>query len=176
MSPAAAPRRQPVFGPEPWASVGGREWSHWDLWYCLVAVLDHGGGLDGLEAVFVAGLKGPLWGRDAIEAKLSHLTDLRTRLSEARLSPAGLIPPDAGVDRGLVSKARRKLSGRGLESRAMTPAMVDTPRAQHPPGPHGPLGSLPGRSGPLLPVVSAPRRGEAPRLEGPELRGGPPPG
>lgn len=130
MSPTAAPRRPPVFGPEPWATVGEREWCHWDLWYCLVAVLDHGGDLEGVEATFVAGLRDPLWGRDAVEAKLSHLADLRTRLLEAGLSPAELVPPDARTDKALVSKARRKVAGREIEGRAMTPAMVDTPRAR----------------------------------------------
>jgi len=130
VSPAAAPRRPPVFGPEPWATVAGQEWCHWDLWFCMVAVFDHGGDLEPLEATFVAGLKDPLWGRDGIEAKLSHLADLRTRLAEVGLSPDGLVPPDAGTDKALIAKARRKVADRGLEGRAMTPAMVDTPRAR----------------------------------------------
>lgn len=130
MSRAAAPRRPPVFGPEPWATVAGQEWCHWDLWFCMVAVLDHGGDLEPLEATFVAGLKDPLSGRDAVEAKLSHLADLRTRLAEVGLSPAGLVPPDAGIDKALIAKARRKVADRALEGRALTPAMADTPRAR----------------------------------------------
>lgn len=130
MSSAAAPRRSLVFGPEPWARVAGRSWCQWDLWYCLVAVLDHGGDLDGLEAVLVEALRGHLWGRRAVEAKLSHLADLRERLRAAELEPARLVPADVRADRALVAKARRKLGEHGLDSRALTPAMVETPRVR----------------------------------------------
>jgi hypothetical protein len=27
--------------PEPWLKVGRVAWSHWDLWFCVVACLDH---------------------------------------------------------------------------------------------------------------------------------------
>lgn len=57
-------RRPPIFGSEPWQG----SWSHWDLWMCLVAVLDHDGELDGLDDVFTAQLDA--WsGRDAGEAR-----------------------------------------------------------------------------------------------------------
>ena len=32
-----------VYGPETWGTVAGRDWSWWDLWFCLIAVKDHGG-------------------------------------------------------------------------------------------------------------------------------------
>jgi hypothetical protein len=123
-------RRPPVFGREPWSTIGGASWSHWDLWYCLVAALDHDGDLSGLEAVLVAALRDPLWGRQAVEAKLSHLADLRERLASAGLAPSELVPADARADRTLVAKARRKLAELGLDGRAMTPAMVETPRVR----------------------------------------------
>ena len=129
MKAQASSRRRPVFGPEPWSIVADLQWTHWDLWYCMVAVRDHAGELDGLEETFVTGLRDSLGSRDALEAKLSHLVDLRARLSHARLSPAELIPPASLIDKALVSKARRKVADRGLEGRAMTPAMVETPRA-----------------------------------------------
>lgn len=125
-----AQRRPPVFGPEPWATVAGQAWCHWDLWYCLVAVLDHDGDLSGLEAVLVAALRGPLWGRRAVEARLSHLADLRERLASAGLAPTALVPAEALADRALVTKARRKLADRSLDGRALTPAMVETPRVR----------------------------------------------
>jgi hypothetical protein len=145
MTSPASPRRPPVFGPEPWSTVAGQSWCHWDLWYCLAAQLDHDGDLARLEAIFVAALKDPLWGRDCAEAKLSHLVDLRARLSTAGLSPAELIPPEDLTDKALVSKTRRKVSDRGLEGRAMTPAMVETPRRGGGPHHQGPesLGSSP---------------------------------
>jgi hypothetical protein len=123
-------RRPPIFGAEPWSTVAGRSWSHWDLWYCLVAVLDHEGDLAGLESVLAAALRYPLWGRDAIEAKLSHLADLRERLAAAELDPAALVPAQSRADRALTAKARRKLAERGLDGRALTPAMVETPRVR----------------------------------------------
>ncbi len=36
-------RRPPIFGPEPWAERASVAWSHWDLWFCLVCVLDADG-------------------------------------------------------------------------------------------------------------------------------------
>lgn len=121
-------RRPPTFGPEPWAEVAGQPWCHWDRWYCLVAVVDHDGDLAGVEEALVAALSDAGWGRDAAEAKLSHLAELRRRLDVAGLEPADLAGPDDVADKVLVAKARRKLADRGLEGRAMTPAMVDTPR------------------------------------------------
>jgi hypothetical protein len=127
---AGAPRRPAIFGAEPWARVAGRSWCHWDLWYCLVFVLDHSGDLDRLEALLVAALRDPLWSRQAIESKLSHLADLRERLRAAGLEPAALVSAEARADRALVAKARRKLAERGLDGRALTPAMVETPRVR----------------------------------------------
>ena len=121
-------RRPPTFGPEPWAEVAGQRWCHWDRWYCVVAMVDHDGDLAGVEQALVAALSDALWGRDAAEAKLSHLAELRGRLHVAGLEPADLVGPDDVADKVLVAKARRKLADRGLEGRAMTPAMVDTPR------------------------------------------------
>ena len=125
---APSTRRPPTFGPEPWAEVAGQPWCHWDRWYCVVAVLDHDGDLGGVEDTLVAALSDALWGRAAAEAKLSHLAELRRRLDNAHLQSTDLVGPDDLADEVLVTKARRKVSDRGLEGRAMTPAMVDTPR------------------------------------------------
>lgn len=125
---AQSTRRPPTFGPEPSAEVAGQPWCHWDRWYCLVAVVDHDGDLGGLEEALVAAVLEALWGRDAAEAKLSHLAELRQRLDVAGLKPADLAGPDDVIDKVMVAKARRKLADRGLEGRAMTPAMMDTPR------------------------------------------------
>jgi hypothetical protein len=88
-------RVSPIFGPEPWRAHQGIIWSHWDRWACVVAVVDHDGDLAGLEAHLVDQLR-TLDGRDATEAKLSHLTDvrarhtywLRCRTASPRLTPA----------------------------------------------------------------------------------------
>lgn len=121
-------RRPPTFGPEPWSEVAGQAWCHWDRWYCVVAVVDHGGDLAAVEEALVAALSGAGWGRDAAEAKLSHLAELRRRLEVAGLEPADLAGPSDPADKVVVAKARRKLADRELEGRAMTPAMLDTPR------------------------------------------------
>lgn len=130
MTPTTAPRRPPTFGPEPWAEVAGTFWCHWDLWYCIVAVVDHDGSLDALEAELVAQLGRPGSSRDTAEAKLSHLVDLRQRLASAGLGPSELVGAEVRADKVLVAKARRKLADSGLEARAMTPAMVETPRVR----------------------------------------------
>ncbi|MGH2712686.1 MAG: hypothetical protein ACRDM7_02150 [Thermoleophilaceae bacterium] len=51
----SAPKRTPVYGPEPWLKVGSVEWSHWDLWFCVVARLDHEGDLAALAEGVAAG-------------------------------------------------------------------------------------------------------------------------
>lgn len=123
-------RRPPTFGPEPWAEVGELSWSHWDLWFSVVAVLDHGGQLDDLEKRLVADLRGPLYGRHGTEALLSHLNDLRTRLEAAGLAPSDLASTKALGERTLVAKARKKLSNSSLDGRALSPAMIETPRVR----------------------------------------------
>jgi len=122
-------RQLPIFGPEPWLDHRGHTWSHWDRWACVVAVVDHGGHLAGLEADLVDQLSS-FNRRDATEAKLSHLADLRARLDRAGLATGDLAGPDAAADRKLVAKARSKLASHGIEGRAMTAAMRETPRAR----------------------------------------------
>jgi hypothetical protein len=122
-------RRPPIFGPEPWRDHHSITWSHWDRWACVVAVVDHGGDPAGLEAHLVDQLRS-LDGRDATEAKLSHVTDLRARLATAGLTARDLAGPDVGADRKLVAKACSKLASRGIEGRAMTLAMRETPRVR----------------------------------------------
>lgn len=126
----ALPRRVQRFGPEVWAQRAGREWSLWDLWYCVVAVADHDGDLDALARTFVDRFRGPgLDQRDANEAKLSHLTDLRARLSAAGLTARDLADPGVVVDQTVRRRARDKVFGHiALEHRACTPPMLDTPR------------------------------------------------
>lgn len=126
---SAPPRRAPVFGPEPWATVARAEWCHFDRWFALVAVTAFDGSLDALEAELVGRLRSSLHGRADVEAKLSHLADLRVRLSAAGVDLASL----AGVedaDKSTVAKAGRKVLDQALEDRAMTQAMRDTPAAR----------------------------------------------
>ena len=123
------PRKPPVFGPEPWSDVAGRPWSHWDLWFAAVAVSDHDGSFDDLEARLVAQLRSHV-GRQGAESKLSHLADLRSRLEAAGFSAADLATPEVLADKRVLARARKKVSDGWVEGRAMTPAMVETPRVR----------------------------------------------
>lgn len=110
-------------------TVAGAEWCHFDRWFALVAEADFDGDLERLEAELVGGLRSSLNGRSDAESKLSHLTDLRHRLAAADIGVGDLVaaePPDKAV----LAQARRKVGDQALEGRAMTPAMVDTPRAR----------------------------------------------
>jgi hypothetical protein len=124
------PKRAPRFGPEPWKEIAGLTWSLWDLWFCVVAMLDHDGDLEALTDTFVDALRDHRkLDRNANEAKLGHLTDLVLRLDDVELHPADLANADVLADQRLVNRAREKVTGRvSLEWRACTPAMIDTPR------------------------------------------------
>ncbi|MGH9073420.1 MAG: hypothetical protein ACRDZQ_04765, partial [Acidimicrobiales bacterium] len=126
----SSPRRPPVFGPEPCEEIGGSSWSHWDRWFCAVAVADHGASLDQLEERLVSELQDRTGSRESTESKLSHLADLRACLSDAGLVPGDLATPEVLSERGLLAKARKKLAERYLEGRAKTPAMIETPRVR----------------------------------------------
>jgi hypothetical protein len=81
-------RRSAICGPEPWLTVGGAAWSHWDLWFCLVACLEHAGHLPAL-ADAIADAHRCYGGSDA-ERKLSHLDDLCARLEAGALDASAL--------------------------------------------------------------------------------------
>lgn len=121
-------RRTPIFGPEPWAQVAGQRWCHFDRWFALVAVREFGGDLDRLQVALEQRLRS-LTGRRDVEAKLSHLADLRERLAGAGLGPAALAEHET-VDKPTWTKARRKVLDQALENRSMTEPMRRTPRAR----------------------------------------------
>lgn len=123
-------RRAPIFGPEPWGERAAQSWSYWDLWFCLVCVSEHHGSLDVLEAQLVETLQGDWGARRCGEAKLSHLADLRSRLDDAGLAPGALASADVLADKAMLARARTKLRATSLEGRALTPAMVETPRVR----------------------------------------------
>jgi hypothetical protein len=85
-----AARRPPVFGPEPWQTVAGTSWCHFDRWFALVTVASFGGDTDALRAELVRRLRASLHGRHDVEAKLSHLTDLRARMDAAGIDASVL--------------------------------------------------------------------------------------
>lgn len=120
----SAATRTPIYGPEPWLKVGGVAWSHWDLWFCVVACLDHDGDLAALADAIHE--RGPLGGSDA-ERKLSHLDDLAARLRAEALRAESLATR-ADDQPALRAKARTKVLKQGLYPRDLTDAMSSTPR------------------------------------------------
>ena len=67
--------KTPIYGPERWMTKHGMTWSHWDLWFCLVALADHDDDLDALAERLEE--RGRFSGGGTVEAKLSHLDDLK---------------------------------------------------------------------------------------------------
>jgi len=123
------PRRPPIFGPEPWTTIADADWCHFDRWFAIVAVADFGGNIDALEVELVGRLRSSRHGRGDVEAKLSHLADLRDSLSSSGIDVTALAAADE-PDKVTVAKARRKVLDQELEDRAMIPAMRDTPSAR----------------------------------------------
>lgn len=115
----------PIYGPEPWRTKRDAVWSYWDLWFCVVAVADHDGDPDALAAAIEDG--GRSSGSGTVEAKLSHLDDLRLRLTAAGTDAAKL-PGDADADPRVRGKARAKVLTQGLYPRDLTDAMRRPPR------------------------------------------------
>ncbi len=120
-------RRPQIFGPEPWAERSGVTWSHWDLWLCIVCLLDAGGDWDALENEIVTRARSGHVGSRTWERKRSHLLDLQTRADAAGLTAADLTT-ESLQDRQLVGKARRKVLEQDLAGRDLTPPMENTPR------------------------------------------------
>ena len=111
-----------MYGPEPWRTVAGAEWSYWDLWFCTVCVVYHDGDWDALDAAIQGA------DRSDGEAKWSHLLSLTERLRHAGLR-AGDLAATAG-DRKVRAKARAKVMKSTLYERDRTPAMCDPPSAR----------------------------------------------
>ena len=101
--------RTPIYGPEPLRTQRDAVWSYWDLWFRVVAVADHDGDLDALVAAIEDRDGSFLSG--TVEAKLSHLDDLRLRLTEARLD-AEALARDAGADPGGAARRASRSSSR----------------------------------------------------------------
>ena len=120
-------RRPPIFGPEPWVERDGMAWSYWDLWFCLVCLIDTNGDWDALEEEIIGHDRRRSVASRTWERKRSHLLDLRRRLDAAGLA-AGDLAGDALDDKPLRTKARRKVLEQDLAGRDLTGPMEDTPR------------------------------------------------
>ena len=114
-----------IYGPERWATKHGMAWSYWDLWFCVVALVDHDGDLDALAGAIEE--RGRLAGGGTAEAKLSHLDDLKRRMATAGIDPRTLVAGE-DTDPKIRAKARTKVLKQGLYPRDMTEPMWHTPR------------------------------------------------
>ena len=121
----SATGKTPIYGPEPWARRAGRVWSHWDLWFCVVALADHDGNLDALGEAIES--QGRTFGSGTAESKLSHLDDLKLRMAEAGVDARALVAGEE-TDPKTRTKARAKALRQGLYPRDMTAPMLHTPR------------------------------------------------
>jgi hypothetical protein len=117
--------RTPIYGPERWTTKQGMVWSYWDLWFCVVALVEHDGDLDALAEAIAEG--GRVSGGGTAEAKLSHLDDLRRRMAAAGIEPEALVAGE-DADPKTRAKARAKVLKQGLYPRDMTEPMWHTPR------------------------------------------------
>ena len=117
--------RAAIYGPEPWRTNRNVVFSHWDLWFCVVAVADHDGDLDQLAAAIEGDRRS--FASSTAERKLSHLDDLRRRLADIGIDAAALAG-SAADDQRVRNKARTKVLKQGLYSRDLTDAMRQTPR------------------------------------------------
>ncbi|MGH9184428.1 MAG: hypothetical protein ACRD0U_01205, partial [Acidimicrobiales bacterium] len=66
--------------------------------------------------------------RHDVEANLSHLADLRTRLGATALDASHLAVEGRGP--GVLSRARAKILKQSASGSSMTPAMLETPRTR----------------------------------------------
>jgi hypothetical protein len=100
---------------------------HWDLWFLVALVADHGGDWHVIRGRLLERVKGHGWDREDAEAKLSHLADLERRLARCEVQPTALVRSESREKR-LVMKARDKLFKQHIEDRYKTRAMRETPR------------------------------------------------
>jgi hypothetical protein len=120
-------RRSITHGLELWRTDGALDWSHWDLWFCVVLLRAFGGDWDAFATELRERTRGPGFGALDAEARLSHLGDLRRRLEAAGLTAQALCG-DGAQDRKLWVKAERKVLEASLDRATRTRAMIETPR------------------------------------------------
>jgi hypothetical protein len=122
----ASVRPPRVYGPEPWKTLRGESFTHWDLWL-LVLAASLPDGWAGLTSQLNAKRSNHGYQQDDAEAKLSQIDDLLLRLTKTGLTPAQILGAE-GRTRNLLTKARNKVLEQVVTETDKTPAMRDTPR------------------------------------------------
>ncbi|MQB00253.1 MAG: hypothetical protein GEU78_08170 [Actinobacteria bacterium] len=119
-------RIPPIYGPEPWKTVGAETFVHWDRWFLAVLETDVGGDWDALKQLIKERCARSYGHHDDVERKMSHLNELRARLERQQLAPEDCLD-ETSLDRKVLYKARRKLFDQeAYEGRAQTEAMRNT--------------------------------------------------
>lgn len=95
----------------------------------MVIVTGFDGDAESLQATLEDTLRSSFQRRGEMQAKLSHLADLQSRLDNAGLDFVELVKADP-PDNQTMNKARRKVLDQALDGRAMTRPMHDTPAKQ----------------------------------------------
>jgi hypothetical protein len=120
-SASAPARRKLIFGPESWRELAGGSWSHWNLWFCTVAVPGFDGDWARLSDEIMRRSPRAWSGLDR-EAKLSHLEDLHARLAAVD-QDAGQLAGEATHDlvEALLWSLAAELRGSGLATPPRSP-------------------------------------------------------
>jgi hypothetical protein len=112
-------------GPEHWATIGGADWTYWDLWMCVACHLDAKGDWDEFDRLLTEKrTTGDGRPSEFSERLWSHLLDLRPRIEAAGLSPEDLA---VKAITGAPARARAKLYKRSLSERDMSASMLKPP-------------------------------------------------
>lgn len=123
------PPTRPVLASDAWKTIRAIPFSHWDLWFLVLALADNTG-LDGIEQQLRDRINTPGGHlRADSEAKLAHLDDLRARLAKLGIRPEDIVL-EAAVDKKIIKKARAKIFEVTASLKDFSEPMRNTPRAR----------------------------------------------
>ena len=120
-------KRKPIHGNDPWRTFGSETLCHWDLWMLILIVARHGGDWDSFREQLREQRKCMSSSTRDVEAKLSHLDQLRERLQESNLAPLELVG-ELASDRMAMRKAKTKILDQQVVGSQMSASMQATPR------------------------------------------------
>ncbi len=115
------PRR----GPEPWRTIDGVQFCHWDRWLLRLS-LEERDGLDSIEATFRARANKQPGTDEGAEAMIAQVRDLKRRLAALSTNAAAVLDAEERASDWLLDKASKRVWHDGPQRR--TPAMLQTPR------------------------------------------------
>jgi hypothetical protein len=113
------------YGPETWREIHSVAFCHWDRWLLRLALAERGG-LDAIERELRSRTANRRINRDAAEAMLAQVVDLRDRLVRLALTPERILDAEEQASGWLLKKAWKRVWHDGPNRR--TDAMRNTPR------------------------------------------------